>query len=125
MVVRLVARIQMDDLNPEVIYPRGDRQDERIAKLTGIIQLVSVALERSEVSTEKRCTPMYMKSETGVIGYCQLEDHILICEGDAERETADALRVIIDRADSSFEELSEKVESVVEKRGKEIGDLWR
>ena len=125
MVVRLVARIHVDDLKPEVIYPRGDRQDERIAKLTGIVQLVSVALERSDVSDEKKDTPMYMKSESGVIGYCQLDEHILICEGDAERETADALRVVIERSSSSAEELSKKVQGVLEKRGKEIGDLWR
>lgn len=125
MVVRLVARINVDDLKPEVIYPRGEKQDERIAKLTGIIQLVSVALERSDVSDEKKGTPMYMKSDSGVVGYCQLDDHILICEGDAERETADALRVIIDRSNSSLQELSEKVQGAVEKRGKEIGDLWR
>ena len=68
---------------------------------------------------------MYMKSDSGVVGYCQLDDRILICEGDAERETADALRVIIERSNSSVQELSEKVQGVIEKRGKEIGDLWR
>ena len=122
MVVRLVARVRVDDMNFDVIYPEN-ADEERIAKLTGIVQLVSAALKRSE--TDEENVPMFMKSEKSVIGYCQVDNQVLICEADAEGETADALRALISKANSSHNDLEESIKKIIHKRGKEIGDLWR
>jgi hypothetical protein len=124
MVIRLVARVDLESLAPHVIYPRDEKEEERIALLTGIVQLVSAALERSGTSST-RGQLMFMKSDRGVIGYCAMKDEVFICEGDAERETGDALKAVVKKPKASDEELSESIDEMVKKRGKEIGDLWR
>jgi hypothetical protein len=123
MVLRLAARVDLDDMNFDVLYPDTEPDEEKIAKLTGIVQLVSHALERSESSNP--CAPMFMKSERGVIGYCEVDGYVMICEGDTERETEDALRALLNSPTANAVELEESLERVVNKTGKEIGDLWR
>ncbi|MBD3157389.1 MAG: hypothetical protein GF309_01250 [Candidatus Lokiarchaeota archaeon] len=123
MVLRLAARVELDDMDFDVIYPDTEPDEEKIAKLTGIVQLVSHALESSESSNP--CAPMFMKSEHGVIGYCQVDGYVMICEGDTERETEDALRALLNSPTANAVELEENLERVVNKTGKEIGDLWR
>ena len=111
-------------MEPTVIYPVDGGSEERIALLTGIVQLVSAALEMS-LETSDECAPRFMKSERGVIGYCTTETHIIICEGDTEKETKDALRAVLSGNNVSNELLASKIEKAVKKRGDEIGDLWR
>ncbi|MBS3795072.1 MAG: hypothetical protein KGY80_09255 [Candidatus Thorarchaeota archaeon] len=123
MVLRLAARVELDDMNFDVLYPDTEPDEEKIAKLTGIVQLVSHALESSESSNP--CAPMFMKSERGVIGYCEVDGYVMICEGDTERETEDALRALRNSPTANAVQLEESLERVVNKTGKEIGDLWR
>ncbi len=122
MAIRMVVKVQLDDMAPTVIYPIEGFDQERIAMLTGIIQLVSAALEMGRSKPDK---PRFMKSEQGVIGYCQKEPFLIICEGDNENETGEALKAVLDDIEISGEALSSKLESIVKQRGKEIGDLWR
>ncbi len=124
MVIHLVARVNLENLDTQVIYPRDQKEEERIALLTGIVQLVSTALERSGTPSAKG-QPMFMKSEKGVIGYCVVKEDLFICQGDAERETGDALKMLANTPKASDEELSGSIADLVSKRGKEIGDLWR
>ncbi len=105
-----------------VLYPPEEVDQERIAMLTGIIQLVSAALKMSDADSSH---PQFMKSENGVIGYCQVEPFLVICEGDSESETEDALKAVMDDIEISKKELSSKIERAVKQRGREIGDLWR
>lgn len=123
MVLRLMARVDLDQMDFEVVHPATDPDEERIAKLTGIIQLVSHALERNNSSNPS--APMFMKSEGGVVGYCQIDDYVIICEGDTERETEDALKAVMSSDSVSVNDIEDSIERVVQKRGKEIGDLWR
>lgn len=102
-------------MEPTIIYPDDGGSEERIALLTGIIQLVSAALEMSDAVTNE-CAPRFMKSESGVIGYCSKDKYIIICEGDEEEETDNALRAVMGES---------TIEKEVKKRGNEIGDLWR
>ena len=124
MAIRLVAKVELDTMNSNVLYPREASNDQRIALLTGVVQLVSAALERAG-SKDTAGQPMFMKSDRGVIGYLTFGRTVFICEGDAERETGDALRAIIRKPKASDEELSANIQDAVKKRGKEIGDLWR
>ena len=124
MTIRLVAKVQVESMEPIVIYPVDGGNEERIALLTGIIQLVSAALEMSNDSSDE-CAPRFMKSERGVIGYCSTETHIIICEGDDEKETRDTLKAVLGAENASNEQIVSKIEKVVKKRGDEIGDLWR
>ncbi len=118
MVVSLVAKVHIDTMEPTIIYPVDGGSEERIALLTGIIQLVSAALEMSDTDTNE-CAPRFMKSERGVIGYCSKDKYIIICEGDEEDETNKAIRDVV-RGETDL-----KLEKEVKKRGNEIGDLWR
>ena len=122
MAVRLVAKVHIDTMEPTIIYPVDGGSEERIALLTGIIQLVSAALEMSE---SDECALRFMKSERGVIGYCSKDKHIIICEGDEEEETDNALRAVMADTDITGKAITSKIEKEVKKRGKEIGDLWR
>ncbi|MFW9920772.1 MAG: hypothetical protein ACFFED_14300, partial [Candidatus Thorarchaeota archaeon] len=110
-------------MEPTVLYPTGGGDEERIALLTGIIQLVSAALDRSDDSDAS--TPRFMKSGRGVIGYCRQGPTVVICEGDVESETHDALNAVLSSLHASAEEIAKKLDKIVHKRGKEIGDLWR
>jgi hypothetical protein len=125
MTVRLVAKVLTDSMEPIVLYPRGENNDERIALLTGIVQLVSAALERTDPQKTGECTPHFMKSANGVIGYCSMGGDIVLCEGDAEHETNEAIMAVVNGRNIPHAEVLERVEKAVQKRGKEIGDLWR
>ena len=46
MVVRMVVRVELTDMGSKVLYPPEEQSAERIALLTGIVQLVSTALKR-------------------------------------------------------------------------------
>jgi len=107
------------------LYPKEGKNEERIALLTGIIQLVSAALDRSGAANEEIGTPNYLKSERGVIGYCKQDTHVIITEGDSEPETADALKAALGAEGTSDVEIQARIEKSVHKRGKEIGDLWK
>ncbi len=121
MAVRLVARVSVDNMEVSVLYPHEDVDQERIAMLTGIVQLISAALERDKPDAKEL---RFMKSETGVIGYCQVDPYLVICEGDNENETEDALRAVVDNIEISKKELSSRIEKAVKQRCREIGDLW-
>lgn len=125
MAVSLVARVNLSNMETTFLYPKDGRNEERIALLAGIIQLVSTALDRSGNSDEEICTPNYMKSERGVIGYCKQGKHVIIVEGDSEPETADAVKAAISASEGSDAEIQANIEKSVHKRGKEIGDLWK
>jgi hypothetical protein len=124
VVIRLVAKVLIDTMEPTILYPIDGGSEERIALLTGIIQLVSAALEMSQNSSDE-CAPRFMKSERGVIGYCTTKLHIVICEGDEENETKEALKAAISGEHAFDAQLVSKIEKTVKKRGSEIGDLWR
>lgn len=123
MVVRLVAKVQMESMEPTIIYPTDGSGEERIALLTGIIQLVSAALEMSDKDATN-CATRFMKAETGVIGYCSKDTHIIICEGDEEYETEAALRAVLSGVGITENGLPATIDKDVKKRGNEIGDLW-
>ena len=127
MVVRLLAKIKLDTMDSTVLYPvdavSDEVSEERIALLTGIVQLVSTALSRAGDSGTKE--PMFMKSGKGVIGYVKIEPFLFICQGDSESETRDPLKAIISNPEATGEDLTSHVLKAVKQRGKEIGDLWR
>jgi hypothetical protein len=124
MAVSLVAKVQLTTMEPTVLYPTGGGDEERIAMLTGIIQLVSAALDRSGNEADA-CSPRFMKSERGVIGYCKQGPSVVICEGDTEQETNDAMNAVLGSLNASAEDIAKKLDKIFHKRGKEIGDLWR
>ncbi|MFW9845689.1 MAG: hypothetical protein ACFFD6_02990 [Candidatus Thorarchaeota archaeon] len=125
MVVRLVAKVNTPDMSTLVLYPVDERRDERLALLTGIIQLVTAALSRDGSGKAPERELFYMKSSTGVVGYFVDGDCIYICEGDGEGETGDALKGVLSEINSSESDISSKIEDITEKPGKEIGDLWK
>ncbi len=125
MVVRLVAKVQADNMEPTVLYPVDGVDQERIALLTGIVQLVSAALQRSGPSTLGEFTPNFMKSERGVIGYCSMGSYLIICEGDNEEETGSALKAAYDGRDLSKMDFAQKDMKEVQQRSREMGDLWK
>ncbi|MEM2143692.1 MAG: hypothetical protein QXS20_01355 [Candidatus Thorarchaeota archaeon] len=124
MVIRLIARVELDTMNSDILYPREGSNDQRIALLTGVTQLVSSALERAGSRTTSG-QPMFMKAETGVIGYILRDRTVFICEGDGERETGDALQALYRRAQEEQNDLAAAAEDILSQKGKEIGDLWR
>ena len=125
MVVTLVAKVQLSTMEPTVLYPSGGVDEERIAMLTGVIQLVSAALDRSDDTDTDVCSPRFMKSERGVIGYCKQGPLVVICEGDGESETKDALTAVLSTENATTEDIVKKLEKIIHKRGKAIGDLWK
>ncbi len=125
MVVRLVARINTVDMKPMVLYPLGAVNEERIALLTGIIQLVTAALQTHNLSKLDACIPHFMKSSHGVIGYCNVESYLFICEGDEENETSEALKAATSSLTESAFEIARRIEKTTKRRAKEIGDLWK
>lgn len=114
----------MDTMQSAIIYPDREEDEQRLALLTGIVQLVSAALSGTG-SGMSNLTPSFMKSDRGVIGYCVVDDIVFISEGDGEREVEDALKAVMKNPSASDAELSSEVESALRRRGKEIGDLWR
>ncbi len=125
MAVHLIVKVNLDDMQPTVLYPPGGGDEHRIATLTGIIQLVSAALERSDSGSTEQCIPHLMKSERGVIAYCTVEPFLYISEGDTENETADALTAAVRNPNLTEDQLASQVDNVARKRGREIGDLWK
>lgn len=123
MVVTLVAKVMLTTMEPTVLYPTDGGDEERIAMLTGVIQLVSTALERSGNSSETSFH--FMKSDRGVIGYCKQGPTVIICEGDSESETNDAMKAVLGSLNSSDSDISSKLNKIIQKRGKEVGDLWK
>lgn len=123
MAVTLVAKVILTTMEPTVLYPSDGSSEERIAMLTGIIQLVSAALERSGDSDAS--TTHFMKSGRGVIGYCKQGPTVIICEGDTEAETNDALKAVLGSLNGSVSDITKKLDKIIQKRGKEIGDLWK
>ncbi len=124
MVVRLVARVELETMDSKLIYPQDETREERIALLTGITQLVSAALSRTGGSGTKGQT-LFMKSDRGVIGYLPTDDVLYICEGDGEREVGDVLKTIWSQRTASDEKLASEVDKALQRRGRELGDLWR
>ncbi len=123
MVVRFVARVYMDNMASKTLYPMEETSEERVALLTGIIQLVSAALQHDD---EKRMENVhnYMKSDRGVVGYFEREGSLYICEADTEKETETVLDLIQKNIDCENYEISQKIANVYRKRGREISSLW-
>ncbi|MHA1927829.1 MAG: hypothetical protein ACTSV2_04515 [Candidatus Thorarchaeota archaeon] len=121
--IRLIARVQLSTMESSVVYPEDEASEERIALLTGIVQLVSAALEHSGDHVSD--VPLFMKSERGVIGYFTREDVLYLCQGDSESETDYALKTVIKNPEITGDKLASELGKSVKARGKEIGDLWR
>ncbi|MBD3408349.1 MAG: hypothetical protein GF411_19655 [Candidatus Lokiarchaeota archaeon] len=124
MVIRLVVKVALDDMSSTVLYPVGEEKAERIALLTGIVQLVSAALERDDIQEIPSDQPHFMKSDRGVISYSQVGGTLFICEADNENEAGECVRSVAKEPDASTEELTTRIEKVASKRGREISDLW-
>ncbi|TFG31246.1 hypothetical protein EU528_06630 [Candidatus Thorarchaeota archaeon] len=123
MVVRMVVRVELDTMGSKVLYPPEEQSAERIALLTGIVQLVSTALKRDGGSTPVD-TPNYMKSDKGVVGYIQRLDFLYICEADNEKEAGSVLSIVIDNINATEEYLITIIAKALRKRGREISSLW-
>ncbi|MBN2230142.1 MAG: hypothetical protein JW779_11190 [Candidatus Thorarchaeota archaeon] len=123
MAVTLVARVQLTTMEPTVLYPIDGGDEQRIAMLAGIVQIVSTALERTDDA--EKANMHFMKSERGVIGYSKKGSSVIICEGDSESETSDALKAVLDSKNGSSTDISKKIDKIIQQRGKEIGDLWK
>lgn len=123
MVVRMVVRVELDTMGSKVLYPPEEQSAERIALLTGIVQLVSTALKR-DGGTTPAATPNYMKSDKGVVGYIQRTDFLYICEADNEKEADSVLSIVVDNANATEEYLISVIAKSLRKRGREISSLW-
>jgi hypothetical protein len=124
MVIRLVARVRLDDMMSKVLYPTGEENEERVALLTGIVQLVSVALERTEASKIEIGNPSFMKSDRGVVGYATSNGFLFICESDEEKEAGRVFKAVQKALHLGDDEITARIEKVVNKRGREISGLW-
>ncbi|MBD3408346.1 MAG: hypothetical protein GF411_19640 [Candidatus Lokiarchaeota archaeon] len=124
MVIRLVAKVKLDDMSSQVLYPIDEQKDERVALLMGIVQLVSAALERDDPASLSEGKHHFMKSDRGVVGYVTLGDYVYIAEADNENEVADSLTSITNKPEASKEEIAKRIQKVADKRGREISDLW-
>jgi hypothetical protein len=119
----MVVRVLLDDMSSKVLYPPEAQSAERIALLTGIVQLVSTALKRDGGTTPIE-TPNYMKSDKGVVGYVQRAENLYICEADNEKEAGSVLSIVIDNTNCSEDELITMIAKALRKRGREISSLW-
>jgi hypothetical protein len=124
MVVRMVVKVKLDNMESEVLYPSEVQSVERIALLTGIVQLVSTALQRDGFSATISESPNYMKSEKGVVGYIQLTEYLYISEADNEKESGSILSLILKNRNASETWLVELISRALRKRGEEISSLW-
>lgn len=123
--MKLVIKVELCDMSSKVLFPQDDTTEERAALLTGIVQLVSVALKREDQSDVTYGRPHFMKSDRGVIGYAQTNDGFLyICESEEESEANDVLRAVVDAVNASDEDLVSRIEKVLRRRGREIAGLW-
>ena len=123
MVVRMVVRVELENMSSKVLYPPEEQSVERIALLTGIVQLVSTALKRDGGSTHTE-TPNYMKSDKGVVGYIQRTDFLYICEADNEKEAGSVLSIVVENVNATEEYLINVITKALRKRGREISSLW-
>jgi hypothetical protein len=119
----MVVRVEPENMSSKVLYPPEEQSAERIALLTGIVQLVSTALKR-DGGTAPTETPNYMKSDKGVLGYVQGIDNLYICEADNEKEAGSVLTIIIDNPNVSEEAMITMITKALRKRGREISSLW-
>ena len=123
MVVRMVVRVELDTMDSKVLYPPEEQSAERIALLTGIVQLVGTALKRDGGSAPAE-TPNYMKSDKGVVGYIHRLDYLYICEADNEKEAGSVLSIVVDNVNATVEYLISVITKALRKRGREISSLW-
>ncbi len=123
MVVRMVVQVELDSMESRVLYPPEEQSAERVALLTGIVQLVSTALQRDDSATESD-NPNYMKSDKGVVGYVQRMGLLFICEADNEKESGSVLSLILGNINSAEEWLTHLITKALRKRGREISSLW-
>ena len=123
MVVRMVVQVELDNMESRVLYPPEEQSAERVALLTGIVQLVSTALQREDSATELD-SPNYMKSDKGVVGYVQRMGLLFICEADNEKESGSVLSLILENINSAEEWLTHLITKALRKRGREISSLW-
>ncbi len=124
MVVRMVVRVILDNMESKVLYPIEEQSSERVALLTGIAQLVSTALQRDGLTPLESDTPSYMKSGKGVVGYIQRTKHLFICEADNEKEADPILSLIMENENTSEAWLTQIITKALRKRGGEISSLW-
>ena len=123
--IRLVAKVNTPDMSFDLLYPLDERKDERIAILSGIVQLVTAALQTADGGSSSEGQLFFLKSSRGVVGYFVDHQCLYLAEGDSEGETNDALVAILGEVGACDDDLSGKVKEMVEKPGKEIGDLWK
>jgi hypothetical protein len=123
MVVRMVVRVVLDNMESKVLYPPEEQSAERVALLTGIVQLVSTALQRDDSLSDSE-TANYMKSDKGVVGYIQRTEYLYICEADNEKESGSVLSLIMENVNATEEELTTMIAKALRKRGREISSLW-
>ena len=123
MVVRMVVRVELDNMGSKVLYPPEEQSAERIALLTGIVQLVSTALKRDGGKAPAE-TPNYMKSDKGVVGYIMRTDYLYICEADNEKEAGSVLAIVVDNVNATEDYLISVIAKALRKRGREISSLW-
>jgi len=123
VVVRMVVQVELENMGSKVLYPPEEQSAERIALLTGIVQLVSTALKR-DGGQAPMDTPNYMKSDKGVVGYLQRNEHLYICEADNEKEAGSVLSIITNNPNSSEDYLTALIAKALRKRGREISSLW-
>jgi len=124
MVVRMVVQVVLDNMGSTVLYPPEEQSAERVALLTGIVQLVSTALQRDDAVKVESGNPNYMKSDKGVVGYIQLDGLLYICEADNEKESGTVLSLILENKNSTQEWLKQVITKALRKRGREISSLW-
>ncbi|MFW9769138.1 MAG: hypothetical protein ACFFF9_10950 [Candidatus Thorarchaeota archaeon] len=123
MVVRMVVRVVLDNMESKVLYPPEEQSAERVALLTGIVQLVSTALQR-DGSPSNGEAANYMKSDKGVVGYIQRTEFLYICEADNEKEAGSVLSLIMENTNATEEWLTKIIAKALRKRGREISSLW-
>ena len=123
MVVRMVVKVELDSMVSQVLYPPEEQSAERVALLTGIVQLVSTALQQNDTKARLR-TINSMKSDRGVVGYTQLSDSLYICEADNEKESEQVLEIIIENSKGPEKEIVASLTKALRKRGREISSLW-
>ncbi|MGQ4913065.1 MAG: hypothetical protein ACP6KW_12930 [Candidatus Thorarchaeota archaeon] len=122
--LKLAAKVQLDTMDPTILYPVGEAREERIALLTGIVQLVSAALKMDGPDSSP-CAFRFMKSERGVIGYCTQEKQIILCEADTEQEAERTLVTILRGEGVLDTQDSETGAGDIKTRSDEVGGLWK
>ncbi|MEM2142442.1 MAG: hypothetical protein QXS20_01375 [Candidatus Thorarchaeota archaeon] len=122
MTVRFVARVELDAMKAHELYPREVDNEERVALLAGVVQLIQAALAQMGENAENRVH--FMKSGTGVIGYAQTRNTVFFSEADDEREARDILNLVLDMRNAEESEIIKAIEESLNRPGSEIGSLW-